>query len=83
MKLINREQALSHPFANDKYDHINAKKDFIRGFESYKEWLENLPTIDLVRCKDCKHSKECIYPAKWNWCPDGERRIDESNTKRD
>ena len=32
--------------------------------------------IDLVMCKDCKHSKNCVYPAKWNWCPDGERRTD-------
>lgn len=40
---ILREEALSHPFANGKYDHKNANKDFILGHESYKEWLEALP----------------------------------------
>ena len=44
---IDREQALSHPFANGKYDHEHANKDFIRGHESYKEWLEDLPTADV------------------------------------
>lgn len=39
--------------------------------------LINAPSIDLVRCGDCKCSKKCIYPAKWNWCPDGERRTDD------
>lgn len=34
--------------------------------------------LDLVRCKDCKHSKNCVYPAKWNWCPDGERGAEQS-----
>lgn len=48
--------------------------------ETIQKWIDNaptildMPTIDLVRCKDCKHSKNCIYPAKWNWCPDGERK---------
>ena len=37
---ILREEALSHPFANGKYDHKNANIDFILGCESYKEWLE-------------------------------------------
>lgn len=58
-KYIDREQALSHPFANGKYDHKNANEDFIIGFESYKEWIEQLPPADVVeviRCKDCKHS---------------------------
>lgn len=32
------------------------------------------PLIEIVECKDCKHSKNCTYPAKWNWCPDGERK---------
>lgn len=36
----------------------------------------DMPTIDVVRCKDCKHSNNCTYPAKWNWCPDGERKTD-------
>lgn len=45
--LISREEALSHPFANGKYDKENANLDYILGFESYKEWLETLPTASI------------------------------------
>lgn len=43
--LIRRSDATAHPFANGQYDRANANKDFIKGFESYKEWLENLPAV--------------------------------------
>lgn len=46
--LISREEALSHPFANGKYDKENANLDYILGFESYKEWLETLPTASIL-----------------------------------
>lgn len=51
-ELISREEALSHPFANGKYDHKNADINFILGHESYKEWLETLPVFteqDIVK----------------------------------
>ena len=44
-KYILRDEALSHPFANGKYDHKNADINFILGHESYEEWLETLPAI--------------------------------------
>ena len=89
MGYIDREQALSHPFANGKYDHEHANEHFILGFESYREWLERLPTIDLVRCWECMYWHE----GEWyntcdkhighgfmaeHFCSDGERRTDES-----
>lgn len=46
--LISREEALSHPFANGKYDKENANLDYILGFESYKEWLETIPTASVL-----------------------------------
>lgn len=49
---INKELALSMPFANDQYDHEHADKDFILGLETYKEWLETLPTIEVSVDKD-------------------------------
>ena len=55
---IDRELALSHPFANGHYDHENANEHFIFGCETYKEWLETLPVVDaveVVRCKDCEN----------------------------
>lgn len=45
---IERELALSHPFANGKYDRENADEHFILGHESYKEWLEQLPIADVA-----------------------------------
>ena len=48
MPYIDREQALSHPFANGRYDHKHANEHFILGFEDYKEWLKQLPTADVV-----------------------------------
>ncbi len=58
---ILREEALSHPFANGKYDHKNASIDFILGHESYKEWLETFsafteqdivkPILDKIRAE--------------------------------
>ncbi len=51
-KYILKEDALSHPFANGKYDHKNADINFILGHESYKEWLETLPAFteqDIVK----------------------------------
>lgn len=51
MAYIDRDLALSHPFANGRYDHEHANEDFILGFESYREWLEGLPTADVVEQK--------------------------------
>lgn len=51
-EFISREKALSHPFANGKYDHKNADINFILGHESYKEWLETFPAFneqDIVK----------------------------------
>lgn len=49
---ISRESAISFPFANGKYDKKNANEDFIAGCESYREWLEQLPTVKPTRPKD-------------------------------
>lgn len=80
---IDRSQALCHPFANGKYDHEHANEHFILGFESYREWLEELPTIDLVRCGECKYREKNHYCVKWGqpylckdeaFCSYGERK---------
>lgn len=42
---IDRDTALSFPYANGQYDKANANEDFILGCETYKEWLEQLPII--------------------------------------
>ena len=52
--LISRKEALSMPFANDKYDHKNADEHFIYGCETYKEWLEQLPVVISSNKEDTK-----------------------------
>lgn len=46
-KYIDRELALSLPFANGRYDEENANIDFICGCETYKEYLESLPYFEV------------------------------------
>lgn len=44
---IDHEKALAFPFANGNYDSKNANADFIRGCESYREYLESIPAADV------------------------------------
>lgn len=72
-ELISREEVLSHPFANGKYDHKNADINFILGHESYKEWLETLPVFteqDIV-----KPYLEAIEAEAIKYSGTGEREI--------
>lgn len=57
-RYIDRDTALSHPFANGQYDKENANEHFIFGFEGYKEWLEQLPTVDAEPVKHGRWQKE-------------------------
>lgn len=45
-RYIDLNKALSFPYANGEYDKKNANQDFIKGCESYKEWLESLPAAE-------------------------------------
>ena len=86
---IEREAALSFPFANGQYDHENADPHFINGCESYREWLETIPAADVrpvVVCANCEHNNHCLtqefvddcgkIPLDRNtfFCADGERK---------
>ena len=67
---IERKLALSHPFANGKYDREHADEHFILGHESYKEWLEQLPTADV---QPVKHGH---YVGEYDGYADGNPVID-------
>lgn len=49
----------------------------IEDLRKIRKWIKKAPSIDIVRCKECKHREE--YPCKvyhdddW-FCADGERR---------
>ena len=50
-RYIDKDMELSFPLANGEYDLKNANEHFIFGCETYKEWLEELPTADVVERK--------------------------------
>ena len=53
---IDKDAALAFPFANGNYDRKNANADFIRGCESYREYLESIPVADVIpRRKACPY----------------------------
>jgi len=55
---IKREEAIAYPLSWDHYDKAHGNRHFIAGVESYREYIEELQTadvVDVVRCKDCKH----------------------------
>ena len=62
---IDRDLALSLPWANGEYDHEHVKENsvehFIFGLETYKEWLESLPTADVAEVKHGKVFAEIEY----------------------
>lgn len=46
-KYIDRELALSLPFANGRYDEENGNINFICGCVTYKDYLESLPCVEI------------------------------------
>lgn len=52
IRYIDINTALSYPFANGQYDKKNANPDFIKGCESYKEWLESQPAQEVKDLED-------------------------------
>ena len=79
MNLIDRDKALSFPFANGNYDHEHADTHFIFGCEMYREWLEGLPVVEperkrgkwtvtslFIKCSECG---EPFMLIPQNYCP--------------
>ena len=73
---------MSKYIAYDAIDYRNDKmhdksSDFINGVIYMAQRIEEAPSINIVRCKECKHREE--YPCKvyhdddW-YCADGERK---------
>lgn len=58
------------------------------GVDAIKYYVDNTPTIDLVKCGECKRRKKngfCLEHNRYernddNFCSYGERRADETNT---
>lgn len=69
MRLIYLNELLKYPIRRDTYDRENGDKHFINGVESVLEYAENLPMVDIVRCKDCEfwHGGK-MYAPNFNAC---------------
>ena len=82
--LISREEALAFPLSYEHYDKKNGDIKFIHGVESYRDYIEGLPTVEqkhghwIVRtnfgngCREIKCS-ECGETGFWRnqplYCP--------------
>ena len=75
---IDKQVALSFPFANGKYDKVHANEDFILGCESYKEWLENLPAVDAVPVRRGRWEQhtEIGWGSTWLCSECGEKTVE-------
>lgn len=79
MRLIDLDELLKFPMRRDTYDRENGDKRFINGVESVLEYAENLPTVNIVRCKDCEfwYAGKTLLPninACRLWSTDGSTR---------
>ena len=56
--LISRANALAYPLSFDHYDKENGSREFICGVESYREYIQHLPSVSAERV------------GEWIWCGD-------------
>lgn len=54
MVLIDLDEIKKYPIRLNSYDKEHGDKNFVLGIESLMEFIEYLPTVDIVFCKDCK-----------------------------
>lgn len=65
-EFINKELAMSLPWANGKYDKENANEHFIYGLETCKEWLSNLPIVDVAEVKHSYWEEVSTYECEFH-----------------
>jgi hypothetical protein len=69
MRLIDADKLKEFPIRRDHYDKKHGNEHFINGIETVLEYADNLPTVDIVRCKDCKYKDKWETNAYgYQWC---------------
>jgi hypothetical protein len=69
MRLIDADKLKEFPIRRDHYDKKHGNEHFINGIETVLEYADNLPTVDIVRCKDCKYKDKWEANAYgYQWC---------------
>ena len=80
-ELISKEQAMAYPLSYEHYDKVHGSKKFINGVESYRDYIDGLPTVEERRhghwdysniakqgckCSVCnRSSKNCSPFCQW------------------
>ena len=54
-RYIDAEYVNAFPIRIDHYDEEHGNRHFVLGIESVMEYIEEAPSIDIVRCKECQH----------------------------
>lgn len=57
-RYIDAEYVNAFPIRIDHYDEEHGNRHFVLGIESVMEYIEEAPSIDIVRCKACRHCKK-------------------------
>ena len=76
MAYIKLEDLQRYPIRAYHYDKEHGNVNFINGVEAVLEYAEQLPkadVVEVVRCKDCRHSEIC--PDAVLWCNENNRLI--------
>ena len=73
--LISRTDAMAYPLSWEHYDKENGSIEFICGVESYREYIENLPSAELVLQTPQTYGKS-INPSNAEVVEDYIRRAD-------
>ena len=88
IRYIDAEYVNAFPIRIDHYDEEHGNRHFVLGIESVMEYIEEAPSIDIVRCQDCKYwvynfngcsRNPCTEP--WyatDFCNYGERRVSDA-----
>ena len=87
-RYIDADYVNAFPIRIDHYDEEHGNRHFVLGIESVMEYIEDAPSIDIVRCKECKHwwneygDSACMLHSDFTVNPDdfcsyGERKESE------
>lgn len=65
-KYVKIDDIMQYPIRKDHYDRENGDENFIFGIESVMEYIEQLPTVELIRCRECaKYDEDRCYCDLW------------------
>lgn len=73
-RYIDAEYVNAFPIRIDHYDEEHGNRHFVLGIESVMEYIEEAPSIDIVRCGKCKwygNEQKKIYECCTYWAQDG------------